>query len=136
MVIRINAKQSDIIKRMARKRCCNCVDSNCLLLDDGEEHKCVQLISCTGIYCNYFLEAVLPNDKPLVVTVEKQNKVRLCRLCGKPFKTKDKNRLYCKECTKRRKAQKTVKPKKGSDKREVYDGIRYNNFRKIQSQRD
>ena len=113
MVFRINAKQSDLIKRMVRKRCCNCVDNNCLLLDDGEEHKCVQLISCTGIYCNYFLEAVFPNDKPLLVTVEKQNKdKKLCRLCGKGFVSKSKDRKYCKECTKRRKAQKTVRAKR------------------------
>ena len=37
-----------------------CIDGNCLLLDDGEEHSCVQLISMYGIYCNYLLKCVLP----------------------------------------------------------------------------
>ena len=30
------------------------------MLDDGEEHSCVQLISKYGIYCNYLLKCVLP----------------------------------------------------------------------------
>ena len=33
------------------------------MLNDGESHKCIQLISIYGIYCKYFLTAVLPADK-------------------------------------------------------------------------
>lgn len=40
-------------------------DGNCILLDDGEAHRCVQLISIYGIYCNYFKKAVLLADKEL-----------------------------------------------------------------------
>lgn len=43
------------INALIRQLCCNCVNGNCLLLDDGEEHNCVQLISKYGVYCNYFL---------------------------------------------------------------------------------
>lgn len=32
-------------KTACPRECCNCVDGNCLLLDNGEECKCVQLIS-------------------------------------------------------------------------------------------
>ena len=54
MVIKITPKQSKQINALVRKLCCNYVDGSCLLLDDGEEHACVQCISRYGIYCNYF----------------------------------------------------------------------------------
>ena len=63
MVIKITPKQSKRINTLIKKLCCNYVDGNCLLLDDGEEHACVQCISRYGIYCNYFKNAVLPADK-------------------------------------------------------------------------
>ena len=46
---------------------------NCPLLDDGEETKCVQLISRYDIYCNYFLKAVLPAEKELYEEILQQN---------------------------------------------------------------
>lgn len=73
MILKITAKQSAKVKRLARRECCNCVDGNCLLLDDGEECKCVQLISRYGIYCNYFREAVLPAEKELYEEILQQN---------------------------------------------------------------
>ena len=45
MVIKITPKQSKQINALVRKLCCNYVDGSCLLLDDGEEHACVQCIS-------------------------------------------------------------------------------------------
>ena len=60
MVLKITPKQRVKINALVRKTCCNCHKGNCLLFDDGEETKCVQLISRYGIYCNYFLKAVLP----------------------------------------------------------------------------
>ena len=34
------------VHRLVKDLCANCdEDGNCLLLDDGEEHKCVQLLS-------------------------------------------------------------------------------------------
>ena len=65
MVLKITPKQRTKINALVRKTCCNCYKGNCLLLDDGEETKCVQLISRYGIYCNYFLKAVLPAEKEL-----------------------------------------------------------------------
>ena len=65
--------------RKARKlthECCNYCDGNCLLLDDGEECKCVQLISQYGIYCNYFRKAVLPTEKELYEEILQQNNLR------------------------------------------------------------
>lgn len=74
MVLKLNAKQSAKVKMLARKKCCNCVGGNCLLLDDGEKTKCVQLISRYGVYCNYFLNVVLPAEKELYADILRQNK--------------------------------------------------------------
>ena len=53
MVIKITQSSQSKINALVRKLCCNYVDGSCLLLDDGEEHACVQCISRYGIYCNY-----------------------------------------------------------------------------------
>lgn len=64
-MIKITLQESRKVNTLVRKLCCNCVHGNCLLLDDGESHRCVQLISIYGIYCKYFWAAVLPADKEL-----------------------------------------------------------------------
>lgn len=69
MVIKITPKQSKRINALIKKLCCNYVDGNCLLLDDGEEHSCVQCISRYEIYCNYFKNAVLPADRELFAEI-------------------------------------------------------------------
>ena len=59
------------------KSLCSCYDrGNCILLDDGDPHKCVQIISCSGIYCNYFKRAVLPADKELYEQIKKYNNLK------------------------------------------------------------
>ena len=73
MVLKITPKQRAKINTLVRKTCCNCYKGNCLLLDDGEETKCVQLISRYGIYCNYFLKAVLPAERGLYTEILQQN---------------------------------------------------------------
>lgn len=63
-MMKITPKQVEKVHRLVRELCANCdEDGNCILLDDGEAHRCVQLISIYGIYCNYFKNAVLPSDK-------------------------------------------------------------------------
>lgn len=76
MILKLNAKQSAKARKLARRECCNCYKGNCILLDDGEECKCVQLISRYGIYCNYFRKAVLPGEKELYEEILQQNKIR------------------------------------------------------------
>lgn len=44
-MLRITPKQARTIHRLARDQCCNCTDGNCILLDDGDSHSCVQMIS-------------------------------------------------------------------------------------------
>ena len=73
MVFKITPKQQTKNNALVRKACCNCYKGNCLLLDDSGETKCVQLISRYGIYCNYFLKAVLPAEKELYTEILWQN---------------------------------------------------------------
>ena len=74
MVLKITPKQRTKISALVRKTCCNCYKGNCLLLDDGDDTKCVQLISRHGLYCNYFRRAVLPSDSELYAQIRDQNK--------------------------------------------------------------
>ena len=46
MTWRITEAQVGRVQELARSSCSNCLDGNCLLLDDGEPQTCVQLI-CT-----------------------------------------------------------------------------------------
>ena len=73
MILKLTSNQSAKVRKLARRECCNCVDGNCLLLGDGEECKCVQLISRYGIYCNYFRKAVLLAKNELYEEILQQN---------------------------------------------------------------
>lgn len=45
-MMKITPKQVERVHRLVRELCANCdEDGNCTLLDDGEAHRCVQLIS-------------------------------------------------------------------------------------------
>ena len=73
-MMKITPRQAERVNRLVSELCANCdQDGNCILLDDGEAHRCVQLISVYGIYCNYFKNAVLPADKALYEEIRKQN---------------------------------------------------------------
>lgn len=69
MVVKITPKQSDKVNALIRKLCCN--------YDDGEPCCCIQKISRYGIYCNYFLKAVLPADKKLYEEILQYNKSKI-----------------------------------------------------------
>ena len=73
-ILRLTLSQRSRCNRLIKRLCANYDDGNCLLLDDGEETKCVQLISRYGIYCNYFRRAVLPSDSELYAQIRDQNK--------------------------------------------------------------
>ena len=73
-MMKITPKQAEKVHRLVQELCANCdEDGNCILLDDGETHRCVQLISIYGIYCNYFLKAVLSDEKELYAEILQQN---------------------------------------------------------------
>ena len=74
MVLRITKQQETQIRRLVKLRCANFADGNCLLLDGLEECTCVQLLCKSGIYCRYFLKAVLPQEKVLYTQIKNQNR--------------------------------------------------------------
>lgn len=92
MVLKITPKQSKRVNVLVRRLCCNCDDGNCLLLDDGEPHSCVQLIGRYTIYCNYFKNAVLPADKELYAEITNAAKGKRCILCASYFLQKRRTR--------------------------------------------
>ena len=65
MIVPIKTEQVEQVNALVRSACANCQDGCCLLLDDGDSHPCVQLLSISGICCQYFLTAVLPTDDKL-----------------------------------------------------------------------
>ena len=73
-MLKITPRQAERVNRLVSELCANCdQDGNCVLLDGGAAHRCVQLISVYGIYCNYFKNAVLSADKELCEEIKKQN---------------------------------------------------------------
>ena len=71
--LKLNPQLFEKVLTLIKTGCCNCCEDNCLLLDDGEPCCCIQEISCYGIYCNYFLKAVLPAEKELYTEILRQN---------------------------------------------------------------
>ena len=59
---RLTPQQSRKANALIKKTCCNCMGGNCILLDDGDECVCPQLISYS-LLCRWFQNAVLPADK-------------------------------------------------------------------------
>ena len=74
-MLEITWKQARKINRLVRRECCNYDKGCCLLLDNGEKCRCVQVISCYGIYCKYFIVSVLPIDKQLHKEILQQNQI-------------------------------------------------------------
>ena len=72
-MLKITWRQARKINRLIRRECCNYDKGCCLLLDYGERCRCVQVISCYGIYCKYFITSVLPIDKKLHKEILQQN---------------------------------------------------------------
>ena len=61
---RLSPPQSRKVNSLVRRECCNCDNGHCILLDDGDECVCPQLISYS-LLCKWFRIAVLPLDKLL-----------------------------------------------------------------------
>ena len=74
-MLKITLRQARKINRLVRRECCNYNKGCCLLLDYGERCRCVQVISCYGIYCKYFISSVLPIDKQLHKEILQQTQI-------------------------------------------------------------
>lgn len=78
---RLSPPQSRKVNSLVKRECCNCDSGNCILLDDGEECVCPQLISYS-LLCKWFLTAVLPIDKLLYAELFKTEDKKRCTECG------------------------------------------------------
>ena len=85
---RLSPPQSRKVNSLVRRECCNCDNGHCILLDDGDECVCPQLISYS-LLCKWFRIAVLPLDK------------LRCTVCGTFFVSKSNSVKYCPDCRKR-----------------------------------
>ena len=75
-MVKLDYNQARKVHKLIHGECCNCVDGNCILLDDV----CMQMSSQYHIYCNYFLRAVLPLDKNLSEELLSKDSKR-CEVC-------------------------------------------------------
>ena len=79
-------------------QCCNNIDGNCPLLDDGwESCVCVQSIS-RSLVCKYFRAAVLPLDRELETALLYKSKSKRCCQCGALFRPGSNRGKYCPNC--------------------------------------
>ena len=74
MIWKINPLQRQRVNSLVRRLCSCCDSGNCILLDDGEPHRCVQLISRSGITCRRFKRSVLPADRELYGQLKRYNR--------------------------------------------------------------
>ena len=97
-IIRVTPAQHNKVKMLIRKRCCNCIGGNCILLDDGYDPcPCPQRIT-RSLLCKWFLNAVLPGEKPLYDEIVLQKGKKLCAECGRAFIPASNRSKYCPDC--------------------------------------
>ena len=99
-VKRLTPPQSRRVNALLKKECCNCIDGNCILLDNGDECVCPQLISYS-LLCKGFRAAVLPLDKELYADLYAPEDRRRCAVCGTSFASSSNSVKYCPDCRKR-----------------------------------
>ena len=97
---RLTPQQSRKANALIKKTCCNCIGGNCILLDDGDECVCPQLISYS-LLCRWFQNAVLPADKLLYAELYQAEDRRRCAECGAAFASTSNSVKYCPDCRKR-----------------------------------
>ena len=94
---RITPSQQPKVKALIRKRCCNYIDHNYILLDGLEPCPCPQLIT-RSLLCKWFLRAVLPGEKALYEEIILQKGQKLCAECGQAFIPGSNRSKYCPSC--------------------------------------
>ena len=96
---RLTPPQSRKVNSLVKKECCNCDNGHCILLDDGEECVCPQLISYS-LLCKWFRMAVLPADTLLYAELMNTEDRKRCTECGAFFASSSNNVKYCPDCRK------------------------------------
>ena len=112
-IIRMTKPQLNKVKALIRRHCCNCVDGNCILLDDGEPCLCPQMLTYSLI-CKWFRSSVLPDSPALQNEIVLRKGEKLCTVCGRGFVPASNRAKYCPDCAKtvrRRKEAARVKAK-------------------------
>ena len=96
---RMTPKQHREAVRIITDRCCSCDEGNCLLLDDGDEVVCPQILSAS-VCCTYFRHVLLkePEARKLETEIFRKDDLRLCARCGKPFAATGSRSKYCADC--------------------------------------
>lgn len=95
-------EQKRKVKKLIVQKCANYQDNNCIALDYYDGCPCIQIIN-NKLYCNYFRNAVLPNDSYLEKELTGYSDKERCAICKKPFDKTGNRKIYCAECAKRRK---------------------------------
>ena len=96
-ILHFNYKQYRRVQKLVHE-CCNNIDGDCLLLDDGwETCICVQSIS-RSLICKWFRTAVLPLDRELETALLYKKESKPCCRCGALFRPRCNRGKYCPDC--------------------------------------
>ena len=92
------AQQRDA-RKIIRKLCSNCVNDNCIRLDQGDEVTCPQMLSAS-VCCRFFRNVLLkdPEAGTLEAEIFASGTRKRCALCGKTFCAKGNRAKYCADC--------------------------------------
>ncbi|MCM1173418.1 MAG: cysteine-rich VLP domain-containing protein [Blautia sp.] len=94
---RMTLAQRKQANALIRRECCNCADSNCIALDDGDTCTCPQMVSFL-VCCKWFRWAVLPPAGTLEVEIYQDRDLKRCAVCGGVFVPKSNRAKYCPDC--------------------------------------
>lgn len=72
--------QHRLARALIRRECCSYEAGNCMELDDGESHSCIQCHT-PSVSCKWFRFAVLPLFKVLEAEIFKDKDTKACVVC-------------------------------------------------------
>ena len=72
MILTLTQTQAWQVRKLL-SQCCNRKDGNCLLLDNGDRHRCLQQEILYAVVCEHFAKAVLPANKELYKEIKTHN---------------------------------------------------------------
>ena len=92
------AQQRDA-RKIIRRLCSNCVNDNCIRLDQSEEVPCPQMLSAS-VCCHFFRNVLLkdPEAGALEAGIFSSGTKKHCTICGKEFYSAGNRAKYCAGC--------------------------------------
>ena len=96
---RMTPAQQRVARKIIRRLCSNCVNGNCINLDQGEEVPCPQMFSAS-VCCRFFRNVLLkdPEAGTLEAEIFTSGTRKRCAVCGKTFCAKSNRAKYCATC--------------------------------------